>query len=129
MKSIVTGQLIICDDIINDFENKLYTLQNLRNSIDIKTFPAVVVVKMLVKLVYKHTSKPCWIEIRNEKNEIVYKSPNIKLSIEGNSKRMWRDMAVPIRFVAIKEGMFNIELYFDDSIIYEYPFKVNKAIN
>ncbi|MBH5320367.1 hypothetical protein I6N90_21475 [Paenibacillus sp. GSMTC-2017] len=132
MHKSISGQLIIADQVVDNYEARAHCIQNVRNEVRIRTFPSVTLFYLWAKVLFFGTDEGVvFIKVYDSNQQIVWQ----KKCDELVNKRQGHvpagtDMAFQPRFVVHDEGLFHFVMTdVDGHTLAHYPLYISKAVS
>ncbi|MFF2887466.1 hypothetical protein [Paenibacillus sp. NPDC057967] len=127
MHPAISGQLIIADQVIDNYEARAHCIQNVRNVVHIRTYPSVTLFYLWAKVLFFGMDQGVvWIKVYDDDHQIVWEK-----KCEGLvNKRVSPapagiDMAFQPRFVVHDEGLFHFVMTdADGATLAHYPLYI-----
>ncbi|GKU76518.1 hypothetical protein [Paenibacillus sp. L3-i20] len=132
MHATVSGQLIIADKVVDNYEARAHCIQNVRNEVHIRTFPSVTLFYLWAKVLFLGTSEGVvFIKVYDSNKEIVWQKKCDGLINKRQSHvPSGMDMAFQPRFVVHEEGLFHFVMTdVDGETLSHYPLYISKAVS
>jgi len=123
----MNAQMIVCDCIRMNKEEKFHELGRVLNAIKVDTFPSIYTVSVFIKLFSLSMAEEIesYLKVLDEDGNVVAFVPNLKLrNYREEDQVPGIDMSIDIDLLICQPGIYTFVLYVNDLTIASYPLTV-----
>lgn len=130
MHAEISGQLLIADQVVDNYETRAHCIQNVRNEVRLRTFPSVTLFYLWAKVLFFGVNEGVvWIKVYDSnKNAVWQKRCEGLVNKRVEPVPAGIDMAFQPRFVVHEEGLFHFVMTDEyGTTLAHYPLYISRS--
>ncbi|MCG7407031.1 hypothetical protein MH117_06335 [Paenibacillus sp. ACRRX] len=112
MSTGLMGQLVVADLVVSNNTEKAHTIQHVRNKIAVRTYPAVAIIHVWVKIwILDEAEDVVYLNVLGPNDEMIWeKKFDDIVNVRSSEMPAGKDFSFEVRFVVHNEGIFKVAM-------------------